>query len=183
MDEKTISSAENSTDTKIKPTLLLMRHGKSDRAAQADRDFDRTLSDKGHRDSPRIGQWIRTSQYVPDRIICSPATRATQTAQHVCREIGMSPTHIDSDARIYDADLDLLLAVLAEVSVTVERLMMVGHNPGFSNLLNYLCPENSTGRSMPTAALAIMTLDNPWTDLNENKGNLLSLILPTQLEH
>ena len=183
MGEKPISSAQNRANTKIKPTLLLMRHGKSDWSTQADRDFDRTLSDKGHIDSPRIGQWIRTSQYVPDQIICSPASRARQTAEHVCQEIGMSPTHVDSDARIYDADLDGLLTILSEVGVTVKRLMMVGHNPGFSNLLNYLCPENSTGRSMPTAALAIMTLDNTWTNLDKNSGNLLSLILPKQLEH
>lgn len=176
-----MSAAGKNTKIEASSTLLLMRHGKSDWRSQTSIDFDRKLAERGHRDVPRIGQWLKKNNWIPDQIVCSPAIRTKQTAEHICQQIGISEKNIEWDTRIYEADLPQLLSIVTETHIATKQLLIVGHNPGFSNLLNYLCPKDSTGRSMPTAALAIIALDVMWTNLNKDAGKLLSLVVPKQL--
>jgi phosphohistidine phosphatase len=60
-------------------TLLLLRHAKS--AWPDVPDQDRPLAARGRRDAPVMGHWLRTAGYLPDRVECSTALRASQTWQ------------------------------------------------------------------------------------------------------
>jgi phosphohistidine phosphatase len=165
----------------MNPTFLLMRHGDAEPLHSADRDFDRPLTARGYRDIEHIGRWIQKYGWIADRIICSTAQRAKQTSEYLCQQIGINPQTIESEERIYEADLNQLIAILNETSPSTKKLMIVGHNPGLSHLLNYLLPDESANSSMPTAALAIISLDASWRNLDQNIGKLLSLILPQNL--
>lgn len=165
-------------------TLLLLRHAKSDWPTSAGNDFERPLADRGNKDAPTIGRWIQEHDWLPDRVICSPAKRAKQTVEHVCQQIGMDSRTVDHDKRIYEADQSLLMTVLRETNSATTRLLMVGHNPAFSDLLNCLCPDSThpaADRPMPTAALAVIALKTAWVDLDQGNGELVSLILPRTL--
>ena len=165
-------------------TLLLMRHAKSDWPTGAGNDFERSLADRGNKDAHRIGRWIQEHNWLPDQVICSPATRAKQTIDHVCQQIGMDSRAVEYDKRIYEADQSHLLTVLRQTNSVTARLLMVGHNPSFSDLLNFLCPDATypaVDRPMPTAALAVIALKASWSDLDQGNGELMSLILPHTL--
>ena len=163
-------------------TLLLMRHGKSDWASTMDEDFYRVLASRGTQDAPIMGNWIKVHQYVPDQIICSPAIRAKQTVEHVCSQIDVAITNVYWDERIYGADIKKLLGVLSETQDKIKTLLMVGHNPGFSDLIDYLCPNNGLIRKhMPTAAIAVISLNKIWSAVEQHSGILLHLVTPKQV--
>jgi len=165
-------------------TLLLMRHAKSDWPTGPGNDFERPLTDRGNKDASRIGRWIQEHDWLPDQIICSPAKRAKQTVDHLCQKTGMDSKRVEYDKRIYDADQNHLFKMLSETNSATARLLMVGHNPSFSDLLNFLCSDSTRStvdRSMPTAALAVIALKASWSVLYQGSGELMSLILPHRL--
>jgi phosphohistidine phosphatase len=164
--------------------LLLLRHGKSDWSVDTD-DYHRPLKDRGKRGAQRIGIWLLQQGLKPDHVISSPAKRALVTAQKCCKVMGISAKQIHKDKRIYLADTDELLEVLADSPPDVHRIMLVGHNPGFEELLNYLAevpPDMpSDGKLMPTASVARMAMPDDWRDLKQGAAKLVQLIRAAQL--
>lgn len=147
--------------------LLLLRHGKSDWSTDTT-DFDRPLNQRGNRNSQQIGQWLDKQELVPDLIICSPAIRALTTAQIVCEAMGLSAEIIQTEKNIYEAELSDLHQVLYSIPESIQRLLLVGHNPGLESLVSDLAPDNpipADGKLMPTAALAYLQLDPQWSTI------------------
>lgn len=163
----------------MKRELLLLRHGKSEPAGEAG-DRDRALTDRGKRAAQRVGVWLAQQQLVPDLVIASPAERALVSAEKCCKAMGVRGTAVAQDERIYQADPEALLQVLADCSGSSRRVMLVGHNPGLTMLLKWLAkPPLSApqgGKLMPTAALAHLRTADEWTGLTANHAELLHLI-------
>ena len=150
--------------------LLLLRHGKSDWHTDTT-DFYRPLNKRGNRSALRIGEWLAEKKLTPDLIISSPATRALTTAEIVCSTMGLPIHSIQTEKRIYEASLSDLRQVLLHIPDSIQRLLLVGHNPGFESLLSYLAPDIAIpgdGKLMPTATLAYLQLDPQWSFLQGN---------------
>lgn len=124
--------------------LTVLRHAEALPAAQGQADFERTLSPHGHAQTERVHAWLMQQPAV-SRIICSPATRTTQTAERC-----LPDAPIGFDERIYEATSGTLMQVVAEHTDT-EHLLLVGHNPGLSDLCMHLAPHGVlTGMSTAT---------------------------------
>lgn len=139
-------------------TLVLLRHAKSDWDGE-DPDQLRPLAERGRRDAPAIGRWLREHAGVIDLALCSPATRARQTWQLATAELDPAPLTREDD-RIYAATAQRLLAVVRSLPDAAATVALVGHNPGMSDLAALL-----TGQSWPmrTAAVALLTWSGPWS--------------------
>jgi len=163
--------------------LLLLRHGKSDWSVDSD-DYRRPLKNRGKRGAQRIGAWLQQQALFPDLVLSSPAVRALVTAQKCCKAGGGSG-QIQEDSRLYLADRDELLAVLADCPPTAQRVMLVGHNPGLEELLRYLVHEPieipADGKLLPTASLAHLILPDGWRTPKAGQARLLQLIRATSL--
>jgi len=148
--------------------LLLLRHGKSDWDTGVD-DFHRPLKDRGKRGAQRIGVWLAQQNLTPDLVVASPAERALVTAQKACKAMGNGDEGIQRDNRIYAAEIDDLLAVLADCPRNACRVMLVGHNPGLEELLAWLAnevvPVPEDGKLLPTATLARLQMPADWCAL------------------
>jgi phosphohistidine phosphatase len=158
--------------------LLLLRHAKSSWDDAGLADFDRPLNGRGRKAAPLVGDLMRERQLRPDLIISSPAARARETAALV-REASGIKTELRYDVRIYEATAARLLEVISEVEDEKQEVMLVGHNPGFENLL-----ERLTGESLrvPTAALARIALDvDRWDEAGARGGRLEWLVKPKEL--
>ena len=164
--------------------LLLLRHGKSDWATGVD-DFHRPLKDRGKRGAQRVGVWLAQQERVPDYIVTSPAERALVTAQKACKAMGNGDEGIQQDRRIYAADIDRLLAVLSDCPQDAGRIMLVGHNPGLEELLDWLVsdtlPVTEDGKRLPTATLAIVKMPDDWQTLIAGCARLDSITRPGML--
>lgn len=163
--------------------LLILRHGKSDWPVDMD-DFSRPLKKRGRRAAKQIGRWLHERHLIPDTILSSPATRALETAQQVCKQLGIDKSAIVCDPRIYEADALTLLDVL-KTSCHEQRVLLVGHNPGLEDLLLKLVPDSvplsANGKCLPTAALAHLSFEGDWTELAEDGAKLVTLIRPDSL--
>lgn len=159
-------------------TLLLLRHAKSSWGDPAAPDFDRPLAQRGVADAPRIGQALQQRGLLPDLILSSPAVRATQTIEAVVKAagLGLSPQF---DQNIYGASPAELLAIIRRIPDVNSCAMLVGHNPGFAEVVSRL---TGTSQDMPTAALACVELPiESWADVEDGGGKLVWVITPKLL--
>lgn len=160
-------------------TVLLLRHAKSSWDHPDLSDFERPLNARGLKAAPLMGEYMRSRSIQPDLILCSPAERASQTAAHV---LGAARLHLEArfDRRIYEADAPRLLRIISEVEDAARTVLIIGHNPGLSDLLERLTNET---RHLPTAALASIALDiGRWIEVRELSGQLEWLVTPRDLE-
>jgi phosphohistidine phosphatase len=162
--------------------LLIFRHGKSDWGSDVVNDFDRPLSRRGRKAVKRMACWLREQNLLPRLILSSPAERARQTTLRLCRHADIPESRVAWDEAIYAADLGALLDVLAKAPGRHGRVMIVGHNPGLEQLVEYLAGEPieapAGSPALPTAALVRMTMPYQWKRLESGCAKLLSIDRP-----
>lgn len=159
-------------------TLYLLRHAKSSWKDDSLSDFERPLKGRGRDAAKLVGKRLGSEIPSPELIVCSPAARTRQTLEIVLKHSGL---HVDQrfDERIYEASLHDLLRVVAEIPDSVAVAMLIGHNPGFEELLAYLTGQS---RRMPTAALARIKLDvESWKEVR-SEGSLDLFVTPKELD-
>src|SRR5262249_37904879 len=142
------------------------------------RDFDRPLKKRGREAADRVGKRIAEETLSNPLVICSPAVRTRETAEIV---LGSANLQVEPrfDERIYEASLAELRQIVTEIPDDKEVAIMIGHNPGFEELLSFLADEH---RRMPTCALAkIVFGDVSWKDVRAGEGSLEWFIAPKEL--
>ncbi len=161
-------------------TLLILRHAKSSWKDDDVADHERPLNRRGKRDAPRIGKLLHETHLEPELIISSTARRARKTAAKVAKACAYQGI-IELDGTLYLAPADRYLDVLRRIPDHVQRVMIVGHNPGQEDLLARL-----TGQEIrfPTAALAYLQLETDrWSELaDQASAQLVQLWRPADLE-
>ena len=115
--------------------LILLRHAKSDWPDVPDQD--RPLAKRGRRDAPRIGRWLHEHGYQPDVAVVSAAARTRQTWDLVAPELGGSPA-VRFEPRAYAASALTLLYLAQELPERYRTALLIGHNPGLSELATSL---------------------------------------------
>ncbi len=160
-------------------TILLMRHAKSSWDNAFLSDFERPLNNRGRRDAPRMGALLRTHDLTPALIIASRAIRASQTAEEVAYASGYDG-EIQFSRELYHADKETIVAALQGVDDGVERVLLVAHNPGLSELANGWSDKVDR---MPTATIAHFEWPvDSWADVTEDgTANLINLWFPRDL--
>ncbi len=158
--------------------LLLLRHAKSDWGDPGLPDHQRPLAARGERDAPRIGEFLAANAFLPDLVISSPAERAKATAKRVLKAAGYTGD-LQYDERIYMADAGSLLRLVRGLPDAANRVLLIGHNPGFEELAASLC---GGAVRMTTAALACIELaDTQWATVEPDSGSLLWQVNPKVL--
>lgn len=135
--------------------LYLLRHAiAQDRAAS---DEARELTEQGVAQARSVAD--KFSQYAPlvDRVLCSPYTRAQQTASYVMPLFPDLELTIDEGLKP-GADLYALLERLEAFGD--QRILLVGHNPFLSHLLSLLVDGTiESRRHADNATLYSLSLD------------------------
>lgn len=137
--------------------LIILRHAKSDWPGGV-ADHERPLADRGRREAPAAGRWLRDQGGEIDRVVCSSATRARQTWELVAEQLAVVPEP-GIDDRLYDASTSDLLAVARELPGTVRTVLFIGHNPGLEDLVGEL---TGTWHTMKTGSVAVLSGPGDW---------------------
>jgi len=161
-------------------SLLLLRHAKSDWSDAGRTDHDRPLNKRGKRDAPRMGALLRSEKLVPELIVSSSARRARKTAAKAAKACGYD-RDIQLEDALYMATPAAHVDVLRQLDRRIDRVMLVGHNPGLEELLWCLTGAEA---ALPTAALAVIELPvKRWEDVKpEPFGRLIKLYLPREID-
>ena len=136
--------------------VILLRHAHAEPASPGQADLDRPLSPVGLAEAEAAGRWLAGQGLQPDRVLCSPARRTRETLEAVLAVIGYAEQRLDQS--IYEATPGTLIGLL-QGQEDVERLLVVGHNPGLERLVALLdSGQTSDYRGMPPAAVAVLGL-------------------------
>lgn len=140
--------------------LLLLRHAKSSWTDDTTPDFARPLAPRGERDAPAMGERLANLGIAVAHIVSSPALRARRTAELVAAALGYAADDIQLVPELYLAVPRTILDVIARQIDTLDSLLVVGHNPGLTELANGLLPELDLD-DLPTAAVVAVRCDTP----------------------
>ena len=146
-------------------TLFILRHAKSSWKDANLSDFDRPLNARGERDAPIMATRMREAGHRPDLIVSSRARRALETARVFADTLELDPGALRDTEALYLARVADMIELIRSAADDCERLMIVGHNPGLTTLINTL------GRveldTLPTCGVFCLQFDiDRWQDLD-----------------
>ncbi len=160
--------------------LTLIRHGKSSWASLTQDDFVRPLNSRGLRDCTRMPGVISASIARPQRLLSSTALRAKMTSEAIAEGYGLSLEEITYLPALYLASQKILLQCLREQDNALDHLMLVGHNPGLTEIYNYLCPEQAD--DLPTFAVVDLHLQTAsWEEIDGHDASVQTFLKPKLL--
>jgi len=151
------------------PTLYLMRHGQAENTSP---DIERQLSSVGKAKVTSVAKFLKDKNTHINQVIYSSAERAKQTALLMCEGLNIAPENQVEAPRIYNASVSALQTVIAEIDEQIEAVLLVGHNPGFTDLVLTLCNE-SVGLSPGNIAVVF---GQSWQDVHECKCRIVDKV-------
>jgi phosphohistidine phosphatase len=147
-------------------TLTIFRHAKSSWDFPDLTDHDRPLSKRGERDAPVMAGRLRDVGIRPSLILSSPAARAWRTARILASEIGYPLEFLQREPGLYHAGVNKLLDVIAVQDEGFNNIVVVGHNPGLTDLANEFKPGLTS--NIPTAGFVALRIETDDWDLRRH---------------
>lgn len=162
-------------------TLVLVRHAKAEGSAHT--DHARELSARGRADAGAMGRWLVGAEHKFDIAVISSAVRTRQTWREIAAA-GVSACGVRINDRVYGADAEELLDVLAGIDDEVSSILVVGHAPTIPELADQLAdPDTSDPDALaalhtafPTSCLAVLRVDEAWSALSPGRAELTEVI-------
>ena len=145
-------------------TLYILRHAKSSWNDPDLADHDRPLNKRGKRDVPEMGARLKARGVLPDLVLCSDARRALDTGIPIAELLGVSSQAIRREASLYLANDGFILELLKGLKDRCQKVMIVGHNPGLTDLANRFLPQFLP--NLPTAGIVELVFEiDSWTNI------------------
>lgn len=148
--------------------LIVLRHGKSDWTEEDEDDFDRKLTKSGEKRSAEMGFFIKSKAEKPDYIFSSDAIRAKMTAEIIAENIEYDINNIGFEYKLYLASVSTILKLIGKIENSIDFIVLVGHNPGLTDLINYLGVRLD---NLPTASACCFHFQtNDWQSIDKQNG-------------
>ena len=120
-----------------------------------------------------MGERIADAGIRPSLIVSSPATRAWTTARVIAEKLTYPVEFLQRENELYLASLNDILNVVVAQDEGFKSLMVVGHNPGLTDFVNYLSPGLTN--NLPTAGVVSVNIDQDHWNLYERPKTELVL--------
>lgn len=147
--------------------LILVRHGKSSWEHNLD-DEQRPLKNRGYKDGELVATAIEEFIENPLIIWTSPAIRALETAKIFKEKLNIQDEDFFIEPSLYTFSSRDLFSQIQHCDPEIEQLMVFGHNPAMTQLVNNL--GDKTFDSIPTTGLSVIDFKtNSWKDLKDGK--------------
>jgi phosphohistidine phosphatase len=155
--------------------LLLIRHAKAEAHGHPQGDGARALIEKGRDQSRRVGEFLKNRGMVPDIVLTSPLARARETAEIVSEVSGADPPVLQ-DWLACGMEPSGALQELAAYATSCDRVAIVGHEPDFSGLVEYLLGTSRGFVRVKKASVVLLRINPP------HRGGVMQFnIWPTML--
>jgi phosphohistidine phosphatase len=148
--------------------LWLLRHGEAE-PHDADADDARRLTERGREQSRAAGRALAALGIEFQHVFTSPKVRALETARLACEALGGEPVEHAALRSGFDRDdaLELLAATGDD-----QRVLIVGHDPDFSQLVHDITGGGIALKKGGVAGLKVTGAS----------GELLVLLRPRELD-
>ncbi len=161
-------------------SLFIIRHAKSSWDQPELPDEERPLMEKGIQKTYKLIEYLNENHVKVDLILSSPAVRAWETARLIARGMRYPVEKIVEVPEIYHMDTEQILGKLTGVSDDVNAVMIVGHNPGVTQLANFLLGKELDW--LPTSGIVGIDFSTArWQVIMDSKRSLRFMIYPKML--
>lgn len=151
--------------------LILLRHGKSSWQNEVS-DENRPLQKRAYDDANLVAEAFQKELNYNFTIWSSKATRAKTTAQLIVDKLKTNIDDFKIKDDFYTFDANQLLSLIFTLPDHVDNMMLVGHNPAYTQIINYFC-EDAAIANLPTTGLAEMQFQSDsWKDIKNAQLNL-----------
>lgn len=123
---------------------------------------------------------IKDAGIRPSLILSSSAARAWATAKAVATEIAYPLEFLQRESDLYLAGVPALLKVIGSQDNGFNSIMIVGHNPGLTELANHFVPGVTT--NLPTCGLISVNIDSDDWDVT-NASNIELIVYDYPKKH
>jgi phosphohistidine phosphatase len=145
--------------------LWLLRHGEAE-PHDARSDDERRLTERGEDQSRAAGRALAAMEIVFQAVYTSPKVRARETARLACEALAAEPLEHAPLREGFSAD-DALELLHAD-----ERILVVGHEPDFSQVVHDLTGARI---DLKKGGVAGVRMDG-------GRGELIALLRPRELD-
>ena len=160
-------------------TLVILRHAKAEISDFSTDDYDRSLTDRGKKDASDMAVFINQKIGVPDLILASDAKRTTYTAVLAAENINYPKEKIEFSPDLYLASARRILKVISTIPAEVKNCVIVGHNPGLTDLINHFGVKLD---NLPTASAVFFEFKaNNWAEISSENGKFKWIQLSKKL--
>lgn len=146
--------------------LWLLRHGEAEPHGSRP-DAERRLTPRGQQQSRNAGAALAALHAHPTLAFTSPKVRARDTAGLACAALGIDPVVHDAVVGLDAAEALALIEAVADG----ERVLLVGHEPDFSQVVRDLTGARI---DMKKGGVAVVRLDG-------SRGELAVLLRPREV--
>ncbi len=160
-------------------TLIVVRHAKSSWANIGERDFDRSLNERGKTDAPQMAKKLLDTNIKIDAFISSTAKRARKTAKAFIEVYGKTKDELILEDDLYNAPAETFYKIIATLKDEQQAVVLFAHNPGITDFVNTLCATRID--EMPTCGIfAVQISITEWSDFKDAKKEFLFFKYPKE---
>jgi phosphohistidine phosphatase len=162
--------------------LFFLRHGLAVERDEFDfaRDEFRPLTPKGKKQLSHVAAAMRALELDFELVLSSPLVRARQTAEIIAAELKLQKRLVFADELKPGGDAKKLVNKIAGLKKVPENVLLVGHEPDFSELISLLVTgSHGGGFALKKGGLAKLEVEK----LRASKCAILAwLLTPAQMK-
>jgi phosphohistidine phosphatase len=147
--------------------LILIRHGKSSWKHDVT-DEKRPLKKRGINDGEMVARSFTNTFQKPVVVWSSPAVRAFETAKIFKEKLEIEDKNFSVKPQLYTFNKRDLLTYIKSCEEEINQLMVFGHNPAMTELVNEL--GDKYFENIPTTGLTVIDFKTgSWKDITSGK--------------
>lgn len=158
--------------------LYLLRHFHAEKMP-GESDFSKSLTSYGHKQSKILAEFLDEHAISVDAIIFSPSVRTVSSKNLIVNQVG-APKSIEVQ-ELYQAETETVIQVLKSIDENYSKILVVGHNPSMTSILNEFQIQNPSPTMMNfdvTGKFVGMTFTGKWSEVDVKPANLDFVFFP-----
>lgn len=156
--------------------IYLLRHAQSADKQQGQTDLQRILTPLGKEEVRHLGKLLNNCKLNPELIVTSTAQRAMDTACLLAGYLHYPVELIDHTGQLYEAPAAIYLDIIRKLDPTLNRVMLVAHNPGISRAAEWLTAQSI---DLKTCELVSLQFNTDWQSIAPGAATLAGILQPS----
>ncbi len=167
-------------------TIYLLRHAKSDWAAEFRIDHERPISERGRKNAKAVRSLLKDRGLRVDIAYVSDATRAVETLEIVNKNNDLFK-NVEVTPLLYEANIGVFYNLITNTDDSHNSILFLGHNPELEELANQLIlrqnayKDFSFFQKFSTSALIGLSFPiSSWKHISTFPGKLILFWTPVK---
>jgi len=162
--------------------LLILRHAKAVPWSPTAEDFPRKLTSVGRDHAQKVATWMLQNLEPPGVILCSPSQRTRETLAPILSLQPQLEAVVHFQPQLFHATTSTIETLLDAAFAGADRVLIVGHNPGFEGLTADVIRAHHRGAltRLPTGTLVVVEFAEGWSS-GHDRGILRHVIRGKEL--